>query len=160
MANRYDIESVMDDIKAFLQANLNTKITAMNTEKNDTITLSSISNNAYFFQTLGEDIANFNPFILYGVNEIGGKNNLQSAVDMDFTGHIVVVLTDGGNDPNIIRRLFRYQRCLIDLFENNWSKISKIGSIKVSGLAPLNVLFENRPASDRVIGISIEVHLP
>jgi hypothetical protein len=156
---RYDIENFFDDLKAFLQANMNTKLAAIDAEKADGITLGTISNAAYFFQTLGDEIANYNPFVFYGIDQLPA-NAIYSNVDAAITAQVVIVLSDDENDPNIMKRLLRYQRALIELFESNYAGISKIGKILVSGLAPAPLALAGRAGLDRVIGVNLEVHLP
>ena len=48
----YDLELLMDDVKSILKSNLNTKISAINTEKSDSTTLLTVDNDAYFLQDL------------------------------------------------------------------------------------------------------------
>jgi hypothetical protein len=67
---KYDLENLLDDIETVLKTNLNTKITQLNTEKSDAIVLRSVPSQAYFFETLDQRVANYNPFILYGIEEI------------------------------------------------------------------------------------------
>lgn len=158
---RYDVENFTDDLLAFLQANLNTKLSSLDTEKNDGITLAQIASTAYFFQNLSTEIVNYNPFIFYRIDTMGGAQNLFSAVDKNFQMQVMVIVSDNGNDVDIMRRLLRYQRAMIELFESNFANVSKLGAIKVQGLAPFPVeSLANRPEISQVVGVTLEVHIP
>lgn len=157
---RYDIEDFTDNLLAFLQANLNTKLAAIDTAKNDGITLSQIHSAAYFFQNLSVEIVNQNPFVFYRIDTLGGAENLFSAVDRNFSMQVMVVLSDDGNDTDIMRRVLRYQRALIELFESNYASVSKLGKVKVQGLAPFPIeSLANRTEISQVVGVTLEVHI-
>lgn len=159
MAN-YDIENFCDDLKDFLIANFNTKLSALDTEKNDGITLAPIASTAYFFQILSTEIINYDPFLFYRIERIGGGENLYSAVDRNFEMQVMVILSDSGNDLDVMRRMLRYQRALIELVESNFANISRVGAIKVSGLAPFPVEgIANRAGISQVVGVTLEVHI-
>src|SRR5687768_14571554 len=128
MASKYDIEKLLSEMSAFMKANLSTKLSAIDTEKNDGITLAAVETGAYFLQHLSEATANYNPFILYGIDDIESGGGIGPATRKPYKLFVVVALTDSANDPSIIPRLFRYQRALEDLFESDWSSIA--GSVK------------------------------
>jgi hypothetical protein len=156
---RYDMESFCDDLKTFLQANVNTKLAAMDTAKNDGITLSTIASGAYFFQTMGSEVANYNPLIYYGVSE-ATANVIQSDADRSFICDVVLIFSDDGNDPDIVRKMFRYQESLLQLFETNYAAISKLGTIKIHTVYPFSQIQTNSALKDWSVGVALEVHLP
>jgi len=155
MANRYDIEAFCDNVGAFLQANINSKITSINTEKNDSFTLTQIDSGAIFFQTLGDEVANYNPFILYGIADMPAEN-AYSEIGVIVRLQVCVILADAQNATETIRKLLRYQRALIELFTSNYSDVGVIGKVKVSGLMPVDIKLLNRSSYDKVIGIELE----
>lgn len=156
---KYDIEAFFADLLSTMQAKLNTKLLEIDSDKNDGITLPQIASTAYFFQNLDSEIANFNPFIYYGLANFIDGNSFAGAVDVAFTAQVVLVLSDDGNDPYIIQKLFRYQRALMEIFQTYFANISQIGTIKITGLEPLPYQF-NKLNPSRIIGVAIEVHLP
>lgn len=159
MAN-YDVESFCDDLKTFVQSNLNTKITAINAEKADSITLSSVASDAYMFQTTSDEVANFNPFVFYGVANFIEDNNIPGNSDVAFNAQVLIILTDEGNDLNIVKRLLRYHRCLKEIFDEGFQRVSKLGNIKISSIGPDFVPLIGRAGVDRFVGLNLEVHLP
>ncbi len=61
----YDLENLLDDVKGIMTTNLNTKISAINSEKGDSTTLLTVDNSAYFLQELDNTSVNYNPFVFY-----------------------------------------------------------------------------------------------
>lgn len=161
MATRLDIERFCAEVETFLKANLNTKLAALDAEKADSITLKTLPTAAYFFQTLGDKIANYDPFLFYGIDSMRVRDGqgIGPATAKDYTIHVVVVIQDNGNDPNIVKRLLRYQRALWEIFEVDWATLRHGVKLRIGGLVPIALELLNRSAPDRAIGISLEVTL-
>lgn len=126
---KFDIENLLDAVTTFLKANLNTKIAAINSEKNDSITLGAVNSGAYHFQ-YPQDRADANDPIIV-VEEAEEPRIATSGGALVAVVHhvgVTVILADSGIDPNIVRKLFRYRRALTDLFQENWANV--IGSHK------------------------------
>lgn len=153
----YDIDSWVTDFETFLKANLNGKITALNTEKGDAPQLLTIADGAYFFQTLNDKIANFNPFIFYGINDIE-PGPIGPAMSEKYLIDLIVVVVDVGQDLLIGKRLLRYNRALKDLIQSNWSSIGDGNKLKVRTLVPVAFKLANTSNEYRAIGITIEVN--
>lgn len=125
---KFDIENVLDGVKTFLAANLNTQITALNAEKNDGITLKTVDDTAYHLQYPEDRTELSDPFIIY---EEAGEPTITTNGPLTGTTHqvgITFVLADNGNDMDIVRRLFRYRRALCDVVQANWATL--VGSHK------------------------------
>jgi hypothetical protein len=154
------VELICDTVKAYLVANLNTKLAAIDTEYASdglNITLATIPGEAYFFDYLGDEVANFSPFILYGAEPEAGARSGQ-LVATKLTIPVCVVLTDHGNDQHILRRLLRYQRSLKELFESGWNSVRNALQFEVTNLAPYPIRLLDREHDDRIIGIKLETH--
>jgi hypothetical protein len=154
---RYDAESLLSDIETFLKANLNTKISAITTEKNDGITLRTVDSGAYFFQVLDDKIANFNPIVVYGLTDwqsdgIGPANAEKVAIE------IAIILTDDSQDANIGKKMLRYHRALTELFNENWAKIRSSLKLKITSLPPITIGL-NGQENARAVGIRVEADL-
>jgi hypothetical protein len=130
-----DIERIVDDITSFLQANVNTKITEINTEKNDGITLSQIDNAAYFLQTLNYAVTNYNPFLHIAVIAVDTVP-IGPATIANYRILVSVILENDTEDLAQGKKLFRYARVLKELFEKNFASILPAITFKVSSLAP------------------------
>jgi hypothetical protein len=155
---KYDIETFLNDSKAYVQAKLPAKIAELNAEKNDGVTLKDIDNGAYFFQTLDDEVANFDPFIAYsisGVTSTGEGPYTQKQYTIDYC----IVFVDQGSDKNATQRMLRYWRALEELFETSWDKIGDGLKLKVESLEPIKFNLINNSNDYRAVGISIEVNL-
>ncbi len=162
MATRYDIESLLVDMVAFMKANLPGKLTAITTEKGDSLTLTAPANASYTFQAPSFAMANYNPFLLYGIDDILPDRGEGPATAKPYQLFVIIGLNDEGNDPNLFTRLLRYQRALEDLFEANWASIASSVKFRVSGLVPVPLaLFAENDAvkNTKIIGVSLSATL-
>jgi hypothetical protein len=157
---KYDLERLLADIEALMVANLNTKLAAINTEKNDAITLKEVSSDAYFFQGMNSKQANYNPFVIYSIEDIQSSAmeglTIQSAVIQ-----IALVLEDKGEDtgPNVMKRMLRYQRALEEIFEENFQLIENGVKLKVQSLMPGLFALEDSSEFYRVVGINLSASI-
>lgn len=157
---KYDIESFMADVEAFLKANLNTKITAINSEKNDTITLPSIPDEGYFLQTLNDTVTNYNPFIFFGVDSVETEGTGPANKDAYSVDVILCFADQGADAPGAVaKKLYRFSRVLGDLFKENYDRIGRAGKIKVKSLSPVSFKFLNSSDDYRAVGVTLDFTL-
>lgn len=153
-----DIESVLGKVKAFLVANLNTQIAALNAEKNDGITLKTVDSTAYHLQYPQDRAEPNDPFIVY---EEAGEPEIETNGANIATVHtvaITLVLADNGNDTQMVNRLFRYRRALKDLVVPNWTQIAGENKFTVRELLPTPPMKEmNTGFLARFVGIELSV---
>jgi hypothetical protein len=152
---RKDAEGILDRIIAVVKAELNTKITAINAEKNDSVVLDAIDDMAYAVQELNGTVQNYDPFVLVGIDNIEsvGKGPMTSEL-ISLTA--VVILADAGEDSEIVRRLLRYNRCLKDCVQNNWSDAHMGTRFEISSLVPIQFKLANSSKLYRAVGIQIK----
>lgn len=153
---KYDLETFCSEIKAQLVANLNTKIAEITAEKNDTIVLRTVDAEAYFFQSMNNKQANFNPFILYAVEDIANKTVYGGAVK-SVTVQIALVLVDSGedSDPVLQNRMFRYLRALEEVFQDSFQFATNAVKVEVQSLRPDTFPLANSIEMARVVGINL-----
>lgn len=156
---RYDIEQLLVDIKQIMVDNLNTRIAAVNAEKNDGMTLSPIPAAAYFCQSMDGTQTNFDPFVFFGVESIDEDN---SGYNFGYspeklTISVAIVVVDEGNTINIPSKLFRYQRALKETFEMNFNSISEGVKIAVQGQVPIDLALMNNKFRHKAIGVTLKV---
>lgn len=115
-----DVELALTRLTTFLKANLNAQISSINAEKNDGITLSSVDSGAYHFQYLADKVELSDPFVIVEESDDPAvqANGPQTAITYNIA--VWLILTDNGVDPDIVKRLFRYRRAIMDLFLANW----------------------------------------
>lgn len=158
MATTFDIELLLSDIEAFLVANLNTKLAAIDTEKNDGVTLAQINSAAYYQQTIHKETLNYDPFVIYGIEAIEARGQGPATLEK-YQLYVVVVMTDTHNDPKLLKRLLRYQRALKELFHANWSTIGNPVKMKVSSLVPVPLALFDDGRISSLIGVSLDIDL-
>lgn len=153
-----DIEEILISIDTFLKANLNTQIGLMNSEKNDTIVLKTISNSAYFIQTLNDAMANYDPYILLGVSDITSTGIGPGTAKL-LRFEVVLILQDGAQDLFIGKRMLRYLRVLEDLFNKNFNKVLPHVSFKINSLVPIAITAVNSNDPFRAVGVELVTSL-
>lgn len=148
----HDIESVLDNVKVILQANINNVISAINTEKNDDASLLPVNDGAYCFQSLDDTVHNYEPVVLYGVVDIANDNNGPYNANK-VTVAVYIIACDDTDANNMTRRMFRYQRALKQTLESNWQS-GKIGNkISINSMLPARIAGLNSSNEHRVVGI-------
>jgi hypothetical protein len=159
MARTYDVEVFLSNIETILKNNLNSKLASIDTEKNDGITLKTLVSDAYFFQELNSKVANYNPFLLYGVEDLGTKA-VEGFSVQEVTVSIVIVVTDDGEDQNIAKRMLRYSRALQEVFEENFCLVENSVKLIIQNLMPVEFNMLNSSDSYRAVGINLIASLP
>jgi hypothetical protein len=153
-----DIEILLDKIDTFLKANLNLQIASINLEKNDTLALATVSDDAYFFQTMNDRVANFDPFLFYGLDNVDSEG-IGPATRKTYSIQVIIVVTDTGQDELMGKRLLRYSRVLEDLFNNYWASIKSSVNFKVQSLVPVAFSLVNSSDVYRAVGITLTTSL-
>lgn len=157
--NLYDLESLLTDVETVLKANLPGRLTAIDAEKNDGVTLKQIDNAAYFAQTLNQGVAAFDPYLAYGVIDQSPDGNYGGTADR-VSLQVVIVLSDPGQDTAILKRVLRYQRALREVFEQNWEKTRKGIKLRVEPTLPVQLSELDTSKNYRAVGVQIETQLP
>lgn len=162
MASNVDIEILAADIETFLKANLNTKISAISSEKNDSISLSTIDSAAYFFQSMDEKVANYDPFVLYGVVEMPISDPVMGCANLKgLTYQVIICMVDNKNDAtkDKSKRALRYSRCLEELFASNYDKIHYGYKFYAQTLTPVPFTDLNSSRNYIAVGLNLRVNL-
>lgn len=155
---KYDLESILDDVKTTITSNIGAKITAINSEKSDDAVLVSISNDAYFLQSLDEEVVNKDPFVVYGIEDIESVYQHGNSSEI-LSIYVAIVISDNGR-KDINRVLFRYQRILKEIFEENFQNNNFSNKISVTRLTPVAFDAFDSSAQFKAIGIILETTLP
>lgn len=155
-----DLEYIVLRIRDFLQTNLNTAITNLNTAKNDGLTLDTVSNDAYFIQTLNQAIVNYNPYIIVGVTDIRGDRSTYSGTVKQLVFQIVIVVADTMDlDLQIGIRMLRYLRILEELFNLGFNKVMPSAKFTVNSLVPISLTAMDSNDRYRAVGVEIVTSL-
>lgn len=156
---RYDLENLMADIKSIMTTNLNTKLTELDAEKADSISLATVSTSqGYFLQTMDAEVANANPFVLYGIEDIETKNAGPMGIKT-VTITIYLVTEEAGLEGNVTNRMYRYLRALEEVFETNWYMVQNATKISKKSLQPFELTRLNDSQPCRAVGIRLVVEV-
>lgn len=155
----YDKESLLFDVVNIFKNNLDTEISAINTEKNDNLTLSTIPSDAYFIQEAGETSLNFNPYMFFYMSIPETVSIESSSMDTVNIASLVVFQDEANANFEMIRKLLRYQRAMKNTIEENFFITAGASKIKVSGLEP--VVLEDQDSSRiiKVCGIEMQTQI-
>ncbi len=154
---RLDVETILSSLETILKDNLNDKITSINEEKDDGITLAQIDKaKGYHLQTLDAEQVTANPFIFYGIEDIQSSGLGPDTIN-NYTLGITIMLEDSGQDLNVAKRMFRYSRALQETLQDHWSDIR--GSVKtvIASLVPIEFKALNSSNITRAVGVQLTV---
>jgi len=158
VALKYDIESLLADIKTIVSDNFNTKVAAINAEKADGVSLDTLDASAYFLQQLNGRMANWNPICLYGVDNIEtvtrGPLSSQKVVCS-----VVIVAIDTGEEIECGVRMLRYQRVLQEIFAEKWNEGRNGVKLEIRSLVPIPLTDMNTSNRYRAVGVELEGNL-
>lgn len=116
---RRDEEFFVMKMADYFKANLNTKIAAINAEKNDGITLTSVDSSAYYFMTFGQTMPLYDPVVLFGVEpEEGATNDGESSEIMSLVVEMVVNSKLTPNSETLFKTLARYRRAIKEVIRD------------------------------------------
>ena len=157
---KYDIETLLSEVKAILVANLNTQIAAVEAEK---VAAGAPATNlkpvdvtdGYFEQSWSDKILNINPAIFYGVEQI------QAIGTGPATGEVIkvfveIVAVDTQEDVLMGRRINRYSRAIKEVLEANYDKLSFGNKMKIETVRPISWRLDADTSEEvRVGGVSL-----
>jgi hypothetical protein len=158
VAAKYDIEKLLTDFQTFLVANLSAKLAAITTEKGDSLTLAVPVSGAYFIQTMKDKEAVYDPYVHIAAVDV---ENIpaQGALAKIYTVNIMIVVADEGQDPNLVKRMFRYLRALEELFTQNFTATRADVKLLVDSIVPVPLTEFGSGNFFKATGVSIRVAL-
>lgn len=162
--SKFDVESLLTNIKAILVANLNTKIAAVETEK---VAMGAIVTHiqpidpaaGYIEQSLS-DLTNIQAqTIFYGIEHIDAVG-VGPTTSQKFKCFIVVLLVDTRNDTLAKYKIHRYTRAIKEVFEDNYDQLFSSSQIRIETIAPISFkLDENTSEEMKVGGVNLYTSL-
>lgn len=154
MSKKYDLETLVYETEAFLKKNLNAQLRAIDSEKNDSITLEPISEKAYAIISMDDQVMNFDPFVFIDVNAIDAEP-LGPVTLKTFT-ILVLIISEQANNPDKTKRLLRYQRALQELVQTNWKSISGGIAFKIQEIPVQDIILINSSNFHKMSGVQIQ----
>lgn len=135
----YDEEQIVKDLVQLLQEKLNDEITAINTEKNDSLVLQQIPTDKYVFESLNKTVLNYKGFfVLYGLRENPPREQNEVNLIEDTTVTVEIATIDSGLKDlnNLFYKLLRYRRALKSLIMKNPDVFRNYAKPFVTSLKP------------------------
>ncbi|HVH96868.1 MAG TPA: hypothetical protein VM682_07995 [Bacillus sp. (in: firmicutes)] len=154
---KYDVEQFLVDLSTILATYLNAKLIEIDNDKNDGLSSKAIDSNAIFTLSLDQEVVNYDPFILIGLDI--QSISMPSASADKLSIPIMLVIEDSG-DSDIKKRILRYMRALKEVFEENFASLSIPSNLEIQSLIPVEFKKVNSSALCRVVGILLKATLP
>ena len=151
---KIDLEYYLARIKELLQDKLPSKLTEIDSEKNDGLVLPQIENDAYFFQGYHERMVNYSDFIIYGIDEIQ-SNSVNAMNNKTYTFFVEIAFTDRGENDVNLKKMMRYGRALEEIFLENYAKILGNTRFNIQLLEPIT--FESKESGVFLNSIGVKV---
>ena len=155
----YDTEQFLRDLETVMKANLNTKITAINTEKGD-FEIANINDGAWYFQNLNSEVFSYAQFIAWG---LGNSPDSQGEQNDNYMERIRVMyevcLADEGerSSRGINYKLLRYQRAMKEVVLENFDSYRGHTKTLITSLTPTSFTLDGKLF--RSAGIQIQAAL-
>lgn len=122
MSEKRDEEHFVLKLVDIIKDNLNTKITTINTRKDDGITLDQVDDNAYYYQTFGQEIPSYDPVVIFSVGSEYGET-AGGSTDESISIAVQMVIADkiNANSQTLYKTIVRYRRALKEILSENYS---------------------------------------
>jgi len=156
---KYDAERLITDLLDLFKTNLNSRITKIQAEKQTLLGANNFDvpqiDDAAWFDALDDRVANFNPYIYYGLND-NTVIEIASAESSDLTAFFTVVLANDGNDPLISRKMLRYIRALQEISSRHFGDIAEASSLIVTTITPKDLKDLDTGTFHKIGGVAIK----
>lgn len=155
-----DIEIIETKLLELVQAKLPSKLSEIDTEKNDGITLEVPAGDQYFNSTdIDEEVINQDLLVKYGLVE-SSAISISSATSEENDYIFLIYLTDLNAPQGILRkRLFRYIRAFKEIFEENFNAFPFLSNFTIKVIAPALWQDNEQSPAYKVGGVYIETSL-
>lgn len=143
----YDTEQMIRDLEALYKAQLNTEITAVDTDKADSITLDQIPTDQYFMVVLNKRVLNIRGFfIFFDITENPPQQVQLDNFQENVTLRVSACTLDSGQADldELVFRLFRYQRAIKQVLFNNLDVFKGYSKPLVKALEPAAFPLSNK----------------
>ncbi len=140
---RYDLETLLKNIKSVIVSDFNTKITEINTEKNDGITLPTFDTNAVVFN-MDKKWMNYNPSIMIQTIDNQGISNANTRSKNLIINVALIYSNINIDGENLQWMMLRFQRALEEIFEAKFSSRLFLGRLTIQSLPTLEFTEETK----------------
>jgi hypothetical protein len=151
----FDLEKLLVDLDAYFKANLNARITAINTEKNDTITLEQINAGAFILWSNETVNKSYDRFIL--IQPLDVVSNVNGPyVSEQYSIEVLMFLQENYNRIDSWKEVLRYWRAIKEVALKSWDKVAVGIQGDVTSLAPIAFSDNQSSTPLKVFGVRID----
>lgn len=151
---KVDLETWVLEVIGYVKANLNAKITAINTEKGDGITLATVETTAFYYQDWGVNWPNHSPAILFAIqNETVETLGPESSEVLRMVVELYTSDQGLAGDDKLMKMLMRYKRAIREVFTD---KFRELHGLKLVNLPEVS-LGEHTGSNHYVVGVGVEI---
>lgn len=151
---KFDIESFRDYFLGLFQANLAAKVSEINSEKNDGITIVDIPA-AQYFNDLNAAVVNYHTFIFYGFPEIKTTDRRGTSFSLEITMSVEVVISESEGGTETENKIMRYTRALAEIIAES-AKHPQISELEIELFAPISLQLNLGSPVTKAGGINIK----
>jgi hypothetical protein len=149
----FDIEILLDKLEAYFKANLNAKITQINTQKGDTM-LEQVSQSAFLLGNLETENKSYSPFVVIQIADVTSEFR-GNVIAENYQIEVLMFLQDDYNKTNNWREVLRYWRALKEVSLAAWDQVAQGMQADVSSLAPVSFRENQSSNPMKVFGVQI-----
>lgn len=131
---QFDIESFRDHFLTLIQNNLSAKVSAINTEKGDSL-LVDIPNEQYL-KSFNNTVMNFDKFIYYRITNIETVDAHAGGLSEEITLPFVAMFSKPDNWDDAEKMVLRYSRAFREIILDNARSEPAISDLEVSVYEP------------------------
>jgi len=150
----FDFEKILVDLNAFFVANLNGRINAINSEKNDGFTIAPINENAFILWSLDTVNKSYNPFVLIQLSNVTSTFN-GPYVSEQYDIEVLMFLHDDYNRIDNWKEVLRYWRAVKETASLAWDEVTKGMQADITSLAPIEFRENQESKPLKVFGVQI-----
>jgi hypothetical protein len=152
---KFDLEKLLVDLDAYFKANLNTKIAAINSEKNDSIALEPINAGAFILWSNETINKSYDRFIL--IQPLDVVSNINGPyVSEQYSIEVLMFLQENYNRIDSWKEVLRYWRAIKEVGLQSWDKVAKGMQADVTSLAPISFSDNQSSTPLKVFGVRID----
>jgi len=132
-----DVEIVEDKLLELVQSELPAKLAEIQAEKADGVVLDVPTDAQYFNGTdIDEEVINQVMFVKYGLFETIADSNSSATAEVNVYGFLFYFDELNGPQGDVRKKIFRYTRAIIEIFEENFDKFPYLSRLNVGTIAP------------------------
>jgi len=157
---KYDLEKLESDLLALVKSKMAVKLSEIEADKGDSITLEVPADDQYFNSTdIDEEIVNQVLMVRYGIEE-SDAISISSATSQESTVSFLVYLNELNQARGVLRKkIFRYGRALKEIFEENFRDLSFVSNMNIEVVSPMEWRENESSPAYKVGGVFIKATL-